>query len=198
MKIHSEVDPSGNIFMVTLTSYIFEKYYPHFCGMIKNLRDSPKNINISKVESDSVMLAFPIPEGCADTKDLGNGMAKTSVNIEFMRPLMKEIDRFLNLSIRNITKHLEFLPVNDLSGGYSENIRKNDILQAIKNKRDFLLIDSYREYLENMKNATYCYNQVYVKYGTPDYADIAIWIERNKIKELKNYFKKNSKVVDWL
>lgn len=198
MKIHSEVDPSGNIFMVTLTSNILEKYYSHFCGMIKNLKDSPKNLNISKVESNSVMLAFPIPEGNADTKDLGNGIAKTSVNIEFMRPLMREIDRFFNLSLRNITKHLEFLPVNDLSGGYSEDIRKNDILQATKNKRDFLLIDSYREYLENTKNAKYCYNQVYVKYGTPDYADIAIWIERDRIEDLKNYFKKNSKVVDWV
>ena len=96
-----------------------------------------------------------------------------------------------------MTKHVEFLPINDLSGGYSEEERREDVVTAIKNKRDFILLDSYKTYKEEVEAGRYQFKQVLVKYGTSEYADIAIWIEKDKIEPLKKFFKDNAKVVDW-
>lgn len=198
IKISSSVDQGGQRMVVTVNTNLIDRYYPHLCGMLKVSKTCPRGIQVEKAAKDTAIITFPIPKSnMGPIRNTPDGNSVVGIDASFLEPLLKELNRFASLSVRNMSKHVEFLPINDLSGGYSEEERRSDVVTAIKNKRDFLLLDSYKTYKEEVEAGRYQFKQVLVKYGTSDYADISIWIEKNNLEPLKKYFKDNAKVVNW-
>ena len=140
-------------------------------------------------------------EGGEDStfKKVDENVGAVGVNAEKMSVFYSVIYKFLNSAIRSEFKRVEFLT---LSGYDLENL-KQDVKNAIENKRNFAILHTYQEYLDSQKlvpkgeKKEIQFNQVYVNYGTELYADVAILIQQGKIKELRKLVEPLFKLTKW-
>ena len=199
IKIFPRLDQGSQRMLLNVTCNMFKKYYPNLQGMIMSSSACPKGTEIYRESQTTAVISVPIPKDKMKIieKPTEDRVGKVEVDQSFLSPVIMEVDRFVKEGLSYICKHVEFLPILDCSGGYSWEERKSDVLTAVENKRDFVLVDSYKSYLEGTKGGNYSFKQIYLEFGTEDYADVAIWIRSNNEKELIDYFNKNAAVEDW-
>jgi hypothetical protein len=199
MRIQSSLDGESQQLILSVTSNLIEKFYPNLCGLIKNTGNLPHGIQISRKDKTTAVVSFPVPQDSIVPVD-GNPQMK-GVNSTVFAPVIMLIREFTNLSLRNLTKKREFLPLN----GYPEEDLQKDVIACLKAKRDIVIIDEYQAYLDSqnpeklVNGSAYSFNQYVLSYeeDASEYCDVAIMIERGYFKEWRKIYSKKLVHTDW-
>lgn len=197
MKIIAGINAENQSFCITIVSPIMEKYYHNFVGMLKEDKVCPNELEIFRENIDTIHLQFPVPPGAIQGKPVEGRVAVDKDAVGGMQGVLDFVQRFTMAAVKNILKKTEFLPIMDFSGGYSFKEMQKDIVTALENKRDFLLIDSYKNYLANNESQKYEFNQYLVSYGSDEYVNIFILIKSGNLKELRRLYKDKLKLTNW-
>lgn len=195
MKVSNGFDPERNLVIVTITSNLLNKYFANFSGLIKTADIVPKGLTVEKINSNTANILFPLPKD-SETRRIDDSKMMIGVDKTVMENLFKVVDRFINTAISKELKTIEFLPLFD----YSIEGLKEDVKSAIKNKRNFCFIKSYKDYLESQKNkdnSLLNFEQLRVEYLSPEYCDIAIEIMNGNLELIKKTYDPKLKKVEW-
>ena len=200
IEIREGFNPEENKISISVKSALIKKYFANLKGMIKTGDGIPREAEVERLDAggDVAVITFPVPED-STFKKVDENVGAVGVNAEKMSVFYSVIYKFLNSAIRSEFKRVEFLT---LSGYGLENL-KQDVKNAIENKRNFAILHTYQEYLDSQKlvpkgeKKEIQFNQVYVNYGTELYADVAILIQQGKIKELKKLVEPLFKLTKW-
>ena len=200
IEIREGFNPEENKISISVKSALIKKYFANLKGMIKTGDGIPREAEVERLDAggDVAVITFPVPED-STFKKVDENVGAVGVNAEKMSVFYSVIYKFLNSAIRSEFKRVEFLPLS----GYDFESLKQDVKNAIENKRNFAILHTYQEYLDSQKlvpkgeKKEIQFNQVYVNYGTELYADVAILIQQGKIKELKKLVEPLFKLTKW-
>lgn len=187
MKVENDFDREKMEVVINIQCNLFKKYYPNFVGILeKNKDDIPKGFSVRQASSDTAKISFPIPEGTTIAK----GGGSFAVNL---MSLMDVINKFAGTALRYELEHTEFIPIN----GYPLEDLKKDIVASVKNKRNLCILGDYAEYLSMEKEHKYQFHQVYVNYGTPDWADIVLMILEGDMEKMRELYTPKLEFTEW-
>lgn len=193
MKIQRGLNPESKMIQITITTPLLSEYYNNFSGMMKNSSsDISEGLSVERVSNDSALVSFPLPE---DSQMINQGeKALISMSPVVVDRLNDVISKFINCGLRKTLKNMEFLPLNnyDLSG------LQDDIKAAIENKRNFCILRDYNEYLKMSEERKYQFTQKIIKYGTSEYADVALLIHSGKLDELREWLDPQLNFCEWI
>lgn len=215
MKLNSSYNPENNKFVLEVTTNLVNDYFYNLRGMLLDSNEVPKDIEIIKKGNDTAQISFtmlkediekastPLPEDLL--KKMGDAMGISSgdikggiINPETCGGPIKAVDSvigdFVNAAMNHKMKRTEFLPLT----GYSEEKLAQDSIAAMENKRDFCIIDKYKNYLKAQTSKRYEFNQRIVEYGTSEYYDIIIMLNTNSFKEFRNTYKNELEKIEWI
>lgn len=198
IKIIAGLDPMNGIFNISVKSPLVTKYFPNLCGMIKDDKECPEGLTIEKLEKDTAIIKFPISQEDIVMRSEEEGTARVSPGAaSSVSSVISIVRRFAICSVRSILKRSEFLPILDFSGGYSFEELQKDVISAAKNKRQYIVIDSYQNYLTNTKDMKYEFNQYIIPFGTSEYCDFLLLARAGKLKEIRETYKPKLKKTSW-
>jgi len=187
MKVENDFDREKMEVVINIQCNLFKKYYPNFVGILeKNKDDIPKGFSVRQASSDTAKISFPIPEGTTIAK----GGGSFAVNL---MSLMDVINKFAGTALRYELEHTEFIPIN----GYPLEDLKKDIVASVKNKRNLCILGEYAEYLSMEKEHKYQFHQVYVNYGTSDWADIVLMILEGDMGKMRELYTPKLEFTEW-
>ena len=177
-------DSSSHRLMVEYKNVLLEKHWDLFSDLIKEAGNSsylPKDTELKKVDSGKVLVIMPCTiEGAEDYRD---GDRIKNLPDLVTEHLSNVLETFSRRALEHEMKEIEFIPLS----GYSMDKLKEDIEQAIKDKRDLVLIDTYANYKKLVRQETIETKQCRFKYLDNDYADVAYLIHSGNSGELKKY-----------
>ena len=202
MKIQTSIDFSRKRLVISITSNLFTDYYPHFEGLVgkESGNKLPDKTEVVRQGKDTAMLSFPIPMSPETVKggdeDGDNQVQKIGVPMDLYNSVMGFIYLFTDKAITIMDKTRDYLPLK----GYPEEELKNDVVNALKNKRDLLIIDTYSAWINGMKTGERSFNQYLVRYKTQqsEYCDIVLMIMNGKFKEWRKKYKSQLTKVCWI
>ena len=210
MTINNEVDLPRKRFVVNIVSNIFQGYFPHFEGLIKKRKSKlPPGTECVQISPDTVQVSFPISIDSAENiDDPRNGDIRKigiSVPAEKVEAVMKFVSAFLNRVVMDMCKHREFLPLT----GYPEKSLVEDVKEALSNKRDLIIIDTYQAYLDSKLKAKSAqedeetkirFNQVHLKYkeDKSEYCDVVCMLTSGNFKEWRKTYTPKLVSTDWI
>lgn len=200
VEVFESYNPEDSKVSISVKTALIKKYYLNLSGLIKKSKGVPKDTIIERVDEDVANIVFSIPKEFLSKKfDNDNNVIGIRVDREKVDCFYSAINRFINLALRKEFRSVEFLPIGD---DYELDDLKKDVVDAIKNKRNFVVIHTYREYLDVRNNINGSnsieFNQVYADYGTSLYSDIAILIEKDNLKELRELIEPMFKLTKWI
>lgn len=189
MKIVNDFDREKMEIVVNVQCNLLKKYYQNFVGTLEKKKDKmPSGFSVQQSSLDTARISFPIPDGT--TVSNSGGIGKFAVNLS---TLVGIIENFAGTALRYELEHTEFIPIN----GYPiENLQK-DILESVKNKRNLCVIRSYDEYLKMEKEQKYQFNQVYLNYGTQEWADLVLMIQEGDLDEIRKVYSSKLEFTEW-
>lgn len=120
--------------------------------------------------------------------------ALVSMPPEVVDKLNDVINKFVNCGLRKTLKTVEFLPLNN----YELSGLQEDIKSAIENKRNFCILRNYKEYQKMSEERKYQFTQKLIKYGTSEYADVALLINSGKMDELRGWLDPQLSYCEWI
>lgn len=177
-------DSSSHRLMVEYKNVLLKKYLGLLSDLVKEAKKVnylPKSTEIKKIDEESVLISLPCTiEGA---ENIENGERINNLPELVTDHLSTLIDTFTKKAIEEEMKEIEFIPLS----GYPIDKLKEDIEQAIKDKRDLVLIDSYANYKKLANQEVLESKQCRFKYLDNDYADVAYLIHSGNVKELKKY-----------
>lgn len=228
MEIKPSYNPESSTFFLEISSNLLESYFNNLRGMLldknefKNLEvtkkgydtalitftvpkeDLPINKERAIPSSISEMLKSDLPDSIKNmiselSADLNEGdvsvvaipLDDTTNPIGKMNQLIND---FINSAIRHKMRTTEFVPLIN----YPYDKLREDIIAAIKAKRNICLVDDYENYLKSTENKLLEFNQYYIDYINSDYADVAILVNSGKIEEFKKTFSPKLKKISWI
>lgn len=194
MKIESTYSPSDNKVIFTVESNLFTKYYPNFSTLLNDCDKLPKGITTEKGgEDNQVKIQFPLPEE-SEVKTLGrnSSLAAVSINVKDVNAINDFLDDFTNTALRYELKRTEFIPLE----GYPVDNLHEEIVDAVKNKRNLCIIENFKQYQERDKNE-YKFNQYIIQYGTEEYADAVLMIYNKDLEKLSKVWKDRLSLTEW-
>ena len=187
LRIITGLDLPSSSFIITVQSPLVTKHYASLSGMLINDKDAPKGVSIEKKDIDTALISFPDENTARVSPD-------ASVSVQNVISIVR---RFAVASIRASLRKTEFLPIMDFKGGYSFEELQQDVENAVKAKRQFIVIDTYESYLKNTKEMTYEFNQYVIPYGTSEYVDFALLAKAGKLAEIRKTYKNKLKKTNW-
>ena len=202
IEIREGFNPEENKISISVKSALIKKYFANLRGMIKTGDGIPREAEVERIldaGGDVAVITFPVPED-STFKKVDENVGAVGVNAEKMNVFYSVIYKFLNSAIRSEFKQVEFLPIGS---DYDLESLKQDVKNAIENKRNFAILHTYQEYLDSQKlvpkgeKKEIQFNQVYINYGTELYADVAILIQQGKMKELRKLVEPLFKLTKW-
>lgn len=194
MDIQPGFDPEKRCVTLSVRTYMISRYFKNFQGMIIGDSGTPKNTEVLQIDEDTALIKFPAETSGSIIKASENKMA-IGINAEIMGTFQNIINTFMNCALRKELRTTEFIPLY----GYSIDSLKEDIQNAVKNKRNLCIIKDYSEYLnmQKGKDGKYEFHQYLVEVGMPEYADVAILLYQKKIKELREMFEDKLEFESW-
>lgn len=151
----------------------------------------PKETEVQKLEESRCLIAIPVDIPGADS--LGNGERIPNIPKDILEKINSVIEDFRRLALEKELGSTEFIPLT----GYPLKDLQTDIVEAIKNKRNFCLIDKYSEYKKFSKRETTKLQQYKVMYSSNDYSEIALSIYEGDLKSLREQYTSKLEEVDW-
>lgn len=209
MEIIENYDPVEKKVLLNITTNLFNKYYTNFNGLIKlklNNREIPINTEIKRLSNTEAQISFPLPNDSRIEK-VDDTKLKVGINFNAIKSFFVTIDKFVISALKAEFSSVEFLPIDETD--YSLENLKSDVKEAIKNKRNFVLLHTHKEFLEgssisnyksdNTKKKTIKYNQVYISYkdDASDYSNIALMILNGQMNELRKWANPRFKLTTW-
>lgn len=192
MKVTPGFDPNSKKIKLEFKTNLLKKYYSNFAGMISNDSNIPNGTNIEQVGDDTAVISFPLPKNSQIKNDDERGIGFIAVDPKSMEIFSEVINRFVNAALRKEFRTTEFIPLE----GYPISNLKEEIKEAIKNKRNFCIIDTYENY-KRLKEINYEFKQAYVNFGTSDYSKTAVLIHRLDIEGLKKMWSEKLSIGNW-
>lgn len=195
---------------VVIKSELLRQYYKQFLGLFsigkKKCSEAFKGLSLKKEKENTVKIvissentelppSFPSPFASL-FPDAEPRKAVIRINKKTADAIDDLISKFAELASKEKTKTTEFLPLE----GYDIEKMKEDIINAIRNKRNFLIIDSYDSYLSNqnkMDEMEIVYNQYAIEFGTDEYADVALMIYEGNLETLRATYKDKLVTTSW-
>lgn len=200
MEIRNSFDPNEKRIQLIVTSNLLNNYFPNFSGMIKNsskrLDLTEDQLRVEKTGKNTAIISFPLPVDSQVMKVDEQKMA-VSMNPLSMEILNDSINRFCNAALRKTLKTTEFLPIF----GYPIEDLKEDVKEAVKNKRNFCIIKDYQEYLDfsnSKESPKYCFTQVIAEYMSDLWAEAVLLILDDKIEDLRKLVEPLYKKTEWI
>ena len=187
-------DSSSQRLMVEYKNVLLERQWDLFSGMIKHAKKSrelPNDTEIKKIDSEKALIMIPcVIEGAEKYND--GERIKNLPNL-ITEKLSSLLENFAKVAMESEMSMLEFMPLS----GYPISKLKEDLDAAIKDKRDLVLIDTYKNYQKLINLETIESNQLRLKFIDNDYADVAYLIHSGDIQGLKKY-KSKLKLNSWV
>ena len=227
MEIKPSYNPESNTFFLEISSNLLENYFNNLRGMLlddnfKNLEVIKKGCDtalitftVSKDELPSfgedknsstisdLLNSKDLPEELRDmvsklSEDLDEDVNVVAVPLnDTTNPIGKMnqlINDFINSAISHKIRNTEFVPLIN----YPYDKLREDIVEAVKAKRNICIVDDYFNYLKSTGDKSLVFNQYYINYIDSEYADAAILIKEDNIKEFKKQFSSILKEVSWI
>lgn len=154
----------------------------------KSLGNLPSDLEVKNLYDGRCLITFHI-----DIPDTKNGDRIGRLPKNMTEKISAVIENFREKAIKKEFMTTEFIPLN----GYPLENLQEDIKDAIKNKRNFCVIDKYSDYLKFSKGEITKLNQKKVEFLSNEYSDTAIYIYEGNLKKLKEIYKNQLKTVDW-
>lgn len=154
----------------------------------KSLGRLPSDLEVKNLYDGRCLITFHID--IPDTKE-GKRIGKLPKNMT--EKISAVIEKFRERAMKKEFMTTEFIPLT----GYPLEELQKDIKEAIKNKRNFCVIDKYSEYLKFSKGETTKLKQKKVEFLSNEYSDAAIYIYEGNLKKLKEIYKNQLETVDW-
>ncbi len=195
--------------ILEITSDLLLDYYSDFEDLM-DLELHDLDFNLERKSLDTVLITIPmdlrnIIEGEDKSSDIVSeneeeGTRIVRVNTELLdksnglRKFNDALYVFINSALEKKLKSVEFLPLFN----YPLSALKGDIIKALKAKRDFYVVDDYKNYLSSVNQHKYEFNQFKAPYRSSDWADIAILLHQDKMEEFISTYTNQLEKVEWV
>lgn len=209
MEVTNVYNGDTNETYVVIKSELLRQYYKQFLGLFnigkKKCSEAFKGLSLKKEKENTVKIVISSEKAKLPPSfsvfaplfpDAEPQKAVMSINKETADAIDDLISKFAELASKEKTKTTEFLPLE----GYDIEKMKEDVVNAIRNKRNFLIIDSYDSYLSSQSKVDemeIVYNQYAVEFGTDEYADVALLIYEGDLETLRATYKDKLVTTSW-
>lgn len=187
-------DSGSKKMIIEFKNGLIETYFDLLESCVKENKSKgmlPDDLEVQSLGEGRCMITFHID--LPEAEGMKNGQRIGTLPKNMTDKISNVLEEFRKKAIKTEFSTTEFIP---LSGYPIENLQE-DIKEAIKNKRNFCIVDKYSEYIRFASGNTTSLNQSKVMYLSNEYSDIAIYIYEGNIKKLKELYKDKLSVVDW-
>lgn len=169
MEIKSFYDASSQTLRVEYRNNLIKniEYRDVLYKKIKK-SDFPGGTEIEDISDNCISLSIPIK---IDESTIKNGVGKLDPHLAEL--LTDTFNNFVTECLNKEVRSTEIIPLK----GYPLQSLKEDIKEAITQKRNFCVIDTYENYKKFNERESVSLNQVKFKYLSDEYCDLAIEIE---------------------
>lgn len=171
MKVIKGFDPESNQLVVKVTSNLVKEYYQDFSKIIDLDFKGRAEVSLDDSETASVI----------------------GLKMEDFDRFEDSLNKFTNNSLGHKMKITEFIPLS----GYPIEKLQEEIVDAVKEKRNLCIIKDYQEYLRSNTDKRFVYTQKDLFYGTLEYSKAVILIWRGDLEKLVKRYKSSLIVKDW-
>lgn len=188
VKINVFYDMDSSKLVIEYKNNLLVNHSELFTKLVSEIISPSKNIETIKNNDNnySIKIPYTIPE---EAKSMGKGV----IDKNLAKKIETLINSFTNKALLSETKRYEFLPLNE----YNVEDFKSDIENAIKERRDFCIINDFNSYKEFPKRNFRLLQATY-EYMSDKYCDIAILGKQGKIEEIKKEVSEDMKEIDWM
>lgn len=187
-------DSTNKRLMIDFSCSLLREYYEVLDMSVKKHKKDgliPKDLEIQKLDESRCIISLPID--LPGTETLEDGDRITGIPKEILAKITSVIEDFKDTALKKELGSTEFIPLS----GYPIEDLKADIVEAIKNKRNFCLIEKYSDYLKLSRHETTKLQQYKVQYLSNDYSEIAINIYEGDLESIKRNYIPKFEVIDW-
>ena len=200
----SGYDPANNLVLI-------KSKMPAF-SVVSNLSSLKKGLgsvtnSVWKSDVDEISISVTP----ADVRESFGGNSAVSISMETMATIRESLLKFYKKIVKKKFKTTEFIPLS----GYSWKDLKKDVKAAIESKRNFCVLETYQSYLDlcgpeevsgkrvekkepDKDGNQYLVKHLDVPYMSDDYCNIAILIETDGEKDLKEIYTPKLIKSDWI
>lgn len=193
MNITNSYNPEEKRVLVFVESNLLTDYFPNFQGLLKKNNSSIDDLRVERLGNSKAMISFPLPKE-AQVMQVDQQKIGVSMPVNIIEEINNTINKFANAAVRKRLRTVEFLPLSN----YPEENLKEDMINAVKAKRDFVILQDYNDYLQMEKEKRYDFSQILMYYGTEEYADAALNIWEGNIDSLKNRLEGKFERYEWI
>ena len=203
LKLVSGLDGASGNFCIQVTSPLVEQYFPNLCGMMKNDKLSPSGLTVEKIGPSTALIQFPSGAENSIIGEPEDGRIRISPEAaQQMNNVLNIARRFAAGAIRSISKKTEFIPILDFHSNvrdYSLEEMQSDVIEAMKNKRNLVIIDNFQAYIDNNTSMKYEFNQHLIDFekNKSEYADFVLLVKAGKLDEIRKLYKNKLKKTSW-
>ena len=177
-------DSSSHRLMVEFKNVLLDKHWDLFSDMMKEASRKGyihEDTEIKHVAEGKSLIMIPC--NIEGSENLRDGDRITNLPDMITERLSNVLESFSRRAAELEMSELEFIPLS----GYPLEQMKEDIDRAIQDKRNIVLIDTYRNYKRLVDHLTAESKQLTLEYLNNEYADLAWIIHSGNLKELNKY-----------
>ena len=189
-------DSSTKRLMVEFKNALIKKHWDLFSDLINEASKTgyiPKETEYKLVDDEKALIIMPCEIKGSDGMVDGAKIDRSNLPDVVTKNLANILETFSLRAVELEMDELEFIPLQ----GYPIEKMKEDIEQAIKDKRNLCLIDTFNNYKRLGNKEITVTTQKIIPYINNEYADIVYLIHTGNIKELKKYRAKLEK-KEWI
>ena len=158
----------------------------------KSLGLIPNDLEIKSLDDTKCVISFHIDIPENDRVNTGDKMSKLSKSMT--DKLCMIIDDFIERAINAELKTSEIIPLS----GISVETLKSDVVDAVKDKRDLVIVDTYNNCMKFiLEKVTTIINQYRIPYMSEEYSDVVLYVYEGNMKKLRELYKDKLMTVDW-
>lgn len=158
----------------------------------KSLGLIPNDLEIKSLDDTKCVISFHIDIPENDRVNTGDKMSKLSKSMT--DKLCMIIDDFIERAINAELETSEFIPLS----GISVETLKSDVVDAVKDKRDLVIVDTYNNCMKFiLEKVTTIINQYRIPYMSEEYSDVVLYVYEGNMKKLRELYKDKLMTVDW-
>lgn len=203
IKVSTSLNGENGDVRISINTSLIKRFYPNLKGMTLNHKDCPKNLKIERIDSDTALITLSSAVNVDNISPNQDGMIGISPeHAIIVQKVLDIVKGFVWGAIKHCIKRTEFIPLYDFAGDerdYSFEEMQNDVVEAMKNKRNLCVIDKFQAYLDNNKTNRYCFNQYMIDYETKadEYVDFVLLAKAGKLEELRKKYSGKLTKTEW-
>lgn len=152
----------------------------------------PDDMEVKSLNDTKCVISFHIDIPENERVNTGDRLGKFSQSMT--DKLSSIIDDFIERAINAELKTSEFIPLS----GISVETLKSDVIDAVKDKRDLVIVDTYNNCMKFiLEKVTTIINQYRIPYMSEEYSDTVLYVYEGNIKKLRELYKDKLMTVDW-